>query len=146
MVLKEVYEKMDGQFFAQFIRTHFNIAFARSGPKRHGKRLFIMDNDPSQRSKVAKRALRDIEAELHEIPPRSPHINVIESIFHLLRMDLEKEAVYSEDITCEQFEQFRDRVLKSLERLPTDIIDRTIESLNDRIDAVISSKGSRTKY
>ena len=145
VVLKEVYEKMDGQFFAQFIRTHFNIAFARSGPKRHGKRLFIMDNDPSQRSKVAKRALRDIEAELHEIPPRSPDINVIESIFHLLRMDLEEEAV-SENITCEQFEQFRDRVLKSLERLPTDIIDRTIESLNDRIDAVISSKGSRTKY
>ena len=145
VVLKEVYEKMDGQFFAQFIGTHFNIAFARAGAKRHGKRLFIMDNDPSQRSKVAKRALRDIEAELHEIPPRSPDINVIESIFHLLRMDLEEEAV-SENITCEQFEQFRDRVLKSLERLPTDIIDRTIESLNDRIDAVISSKGSRTKY
>ena len=134
VVLKEVYEKMDGQFFMQFIRTHFNIAFPQAGPKRHGKRLFIMDNDPSQRSK-----------ELHEIPPRSPDINVIESIFHLLRMDLEEEAV-SENITCEQFEQFRDRVLKSLERLPTDIIDRTIESLNDRIDAVISSKGLRTKY
>ena len=57
VVLKEVYEKMDGQFFAQFIRTHFNIAFARSGPKRYGRRLFIMDIDPSQRSKVAKRAL-----------------------------------------------------------------------------------------
>ena len=145
VVLKEVYEKMDGQFFAQFIRTHFNIAFARSGPKRHGKRLFIMDNDPSQRSKVAKRALRDIEAELQEIPPRSPDVNVIESIFHLLRMDLEEEAV-SENITCEPFEQFRDCISKSLERLPRDIIDRTIESLNDRIDAVISSKGSRTKY
>ena len=107
MVLKEVYEKMDGQFFAQFIRTHFNIAFARSGPKRYGRRLFIMDNDPSQRSKVAKRALQDIEAELHEIPPRSPDINVIESIFHLLRMDLEEEAV-TENITCETFQQFRD--------------------------------------
>ena len=37
VVLKEVYEKMDGQLFAQFIRTHFNIAFARSGPKRHAR-------------------------------------------------------------------------------------------------------------
>ena len=44
VVLKEVYEKMDGQFFTQFTRTHFNIAFARAGPKRHGKRLFIMDD------------------------------------------------------------------------------------------------------
>ena len=103
VVLKEVYEKMDGQFFGQFIRTHFNITFARSEPKRHGRRLFIMDNDPSQRSKVAKRALQDIEAELHEIPPRSPDINVIESIFHLLRVDLEEEAV-TENITCETFE------------------------------------------
>ena len=145
VILKEVYEKMDGQFFAQFIRTHFNFTFARSGPKRHGKRLFIRDNDSSQRSKVAKRAFQDIEAELQEIPPRSPDINVIESISHFLRMDLEEEAV-TENSTCETFEQFRDRVLKSLERLPRDVIDRTIESLNDRIDTIISLRGSRTKY
>ena len=140
-----MYEKMDGQFFTQFIGTHFNITFAWSGPKRHGKQFFIMDNDPSQWSKVAKRALQDIETELHEIPPRSPDINVTESIFHLLRIDLEEEAV-TENITCETFQQFRDRILKSLERLPRDVIDRTIESLYDRIDAIISSKGSRTKY
>ena len=78
--------------YSRSFPTHFNITFARSGPKRHGQRLFITDNDPSQRSKVAKRALQDIEAELHEIPPRSPDINVIESIFHLLRVDLEEEA------------------------------------------------------
>ena len=38
-VLKEAYKKMKGGFFAQFIREHFNIAFARSGPKRNGKQL-----------------------------------------------------------------------------------------------------------
>ena len=47
VVLKEVYEKMDGQFFAQFIRTHFNIAFARSGPKRHGKRSLSWTTTPA---------------------------------------------------------------------------------------------------
>ena len=132
-------------FFAQFIREHFNIAFARSGPKRNGKRLFITDNDPSQRSKVAERALEDIEAELHEIPARSPDINVIESIFHLLRMDLKDEAI-CENVTSETFEQFRDRVFRSLERLPVELVDRTIESINNRIDALIYSKGYRTKY
>ena len=45
IVLKEAYEKMDGRFFAQFIREHFYIAFARCGPKRNRKRLFIMDNE-----------------------------------------------------------------------------------------------------
>ena len=55
-------------------------------------------------------------------------------------------SAVTENITCETFEQFRDRVLKSLERLPRDVIDRTVETLNDRIDAIIYSKGSRTKY
>jgi len=59
---------MNGWFFAQVIREHFNIVFARSGPKRNGQRLFIMDNDPNQWSKVAEKALEDIEVVLHEIP------------------------------------------------------------------------------
>ena len=142
------YAKFGGQtecIMGNWEIVNFNFTFARSGPKRHGKRLFIRDNDSSQRSKVAKRAFQDIEAELQEIPPRSRDINVIESIFQLLRMDLEEEAV-TENITCETFEQFRDHVLKSLERLPRDVIDRTIESLNDRIDTIISLRGSRTKY
>jgi len=39
-----------------------------------------MDNDPSQVSKGAQLALKEIGAELHHIPPRSPCINPIESI------------------------------------------------------------------
>ena len=143
--LKRPNKKMNGRFFEQFTREHFSIAFARSGPKRNGKRLFVMDNDPSQRSKVAGRALEEIEVELHEIPARSPDINVIESIFHLLRMDLEDEAI-CQNITSETFEPFRDRVFRSLERLPVELINRPFESMNNRIDAIIYSKGYRTKY
>ena len=145
VVLKETYEKMNGAFFASFIRNHFNNAFARAGPKKNGKRLFIMDNDPSQRSRAATTALEEIEAELHEIPPRSPDLNIIENIFHLLRRFLDEEAI-SQNITSETFAQFRERVLRALERFPSDIIDRTIASMGKRIDAVISSNGHRTKY
>ena len=85
-----------------------------------------------------------MEAELHKIPARSPDINVIESIFHLLRMDLEDEAICKK-ITSETFEQFRYR-FRSFERLPVELIYRTIESMNNRIDAIIYSKGYLTKY
>jgi hypothetical protein len=53
VVLRVPYTKMDGPFFAQFIKEHFRIAFGRAGPKQNGRRLFIMDNDPCQTSKVA---------------------------------------------------------------------------------------------
>ena len=61
VILKVPYEKMTGTFFANFIREHFNITFTKAGPKAHGKRLFVMDNDPSQTSREARLALEDIE-------------------------------------------------------------------------------------
>ena len=79
-----------------------------------------MDNDPSQRTNVAARALEDMEAELDEAS--------------------------SKNIRSETFEQFRDHVLRTLERLPIDVIVRTIESTKDRIEAIILFKGYRTKY
>ena len=78
------YEKMTGEFFTTFIREHFNFTFANAGPKADSPRLFVMDNDPSQTSHVAKGALEEIEGSFHEIPPRSPDLNPIENISILL--------------------------------------------------------------
>ena len=85
VILAVPYENMNGTFFAQFIRTHFNIAFGRAGPKQNGRRLFVMDNDPSQRSKPAQKAVEDVEAELLELPPRCADIHCIENLFNLIK-------------------------------------------------------------
>ena len=47
----------------------------------------------------------------------------------------------------ETFEQFRDRVLKLLERLPLHAIDRTIESINDdRLIPLFRQKGPQPNF
>ena len=143
--MKVPYEKMTGKFFANFIREHFNITFAKAGPKAHGKRLFVMDNDPSQTSREARLALEDIEGNCHEIPPRSPDLNPIENIFHLVKRFLGQEAI-SRNITRESFEEFTVRVLRALDSIPIETIDKTISSMDKRIAAILSSKGVRTKY
>jgi transposase len=53
-------------------------------------------------SKVAMKALEDIEAEMHVIPPRSPDLNPIETMFHIVKNDLERQAI-CENITAESF-------------------------------------------
>ena len=75
VILKVLYEKMTGEFFETFIHEHFNLTFAKAGPKADGRCLFVMDNDCSQTSRAAKLALEDNEGSLHEIPPRSPDLN-----------------------------------------------------------------------
>ena len=136
---------MNGQFFAAFIKEHSNTCFMQSRLKSGGRRLFLMDNDPSQTSKAARSALHEIKAELHKIPPRSADVNPIENIFHLVKSSLQRETV-SRNIVSECFEQFQTRVLLALDSVSVEIIDRTIASMSKRIQAVRDSKGHRTKY
>ena len=145
VILKEPYEKMNGRFFSLFIRDHFNSCFAAAGPKRNGQRLFVMDNDPSQNSTLARQAMEEVGAQLHAIPSRSLDLDPIESVFHVLRGLLEDEAE-SCNITQETFHQFKGRVLRTLDSIDIELIDKTIESMSKRIDAILASKGSRSKY
>ena len=145
VILKVPYEKMSGEFFALFICRHFNLAFAQAGPKANGRRLFVMDNDPSQRSKAAAKALEGIEAELLEIPARSPDVDCIENVFHLVKRFLEEEAI-ALNITKECFEEFKQRVFTAFDSIPVAVIDNIILSMSKRIEAILTCKGHRTKY
>jgi hypothetical protein len=49
-----------------------------------------MDNCPCQNSKVALLALDSIECTQHKIPARSPDLNPIENIFHVVKKQLEE--------------------------------------------------------
>ena len=145
VIMKVPYENMSGDFFAMFIRSHFKLAFGQAGPKMNGRRLFVMDNDPSQRSKVASNALKDVEAELLEIPPRSPDVDCIENVFHLLKRYLKEEAI-ALNIMRESFVEFKQRVLRAFDNIAVEVIDNIISSMKNRIEAILASKGHRTKY
>ena len=133
-------------FFATFIREHFNLTFAQAGPKADGRRLFVMDNDPSQTSRAAKCALEDIEESFQEIPPWSPDLSPIENIFHLVKhYYLDQEAI-SRNIVRESFDEFNVRVLQAFGNIPIETIDKSISSMNRRITAIVASKGERIKY
>ena len=77
--------------------------------------------------------------------PRSPDLNPIENVFHLVKNRLAREALTMK-IERETFQEFKQRVFRCCDDIDTSTIDRTIESLPRRIDAVIKGGGSRTKY
>ena len=78
----ERYEKLDGNYFASFIDQYFNTMFERAC--KGLSRLWLQDGDPSQNSKAAHKALARSHSELLKIPPRSPDLNPIENIFHIV--------------------------------------------------------------
>jgi hypothetical protein len=81
-----------------------------------------------------------LEAEMLKIHARSPNnINPIGNIFHLVKSQLNTEAV-TENISSESYKQFQTRVLQVLRTFPIDIIDKTIDSMGKRINKMILSK------
>ena len=131
---------MNGSFFPSVVRDKFPRCFVRAGRE---KRLFVMDNDPSQVSKTTNRR-SDIHAEFHQIP-RSPCLNPIGNIFHIVRKMLEQEAIRLQ-IEHKTFNDFKPRVMHCFDSIPTDLIDRMIRSMPTRIKQIIASKGARIKY
>ena len=81
VILVEEYKHMDGEYFARFLRNKLNLTFAKAGAKYDQKRLFCMDNDPSQNCELALNEISKREASLHAIPARSPDLNPIESLW-----------------------------------------------------------------
>ena len=68
VVLCEQYQdRLTGDYFANFIKKHFDEAFAISAYPE-GK-LFLQDGDPRQNSTPAQKAMSDIGARLFAIPP-----------------------------------------------------------------------------
>ena len=90
VMICQQYDKMNGEYFKQFVTQTFYDMFIKCGNK--DGRLFIQDGDPSQNSKLTKEAMKSCGAELLKIPPQSPDINQIEKLFHLLSTGLEKQA------------------------------------------------------
>ena len=139
----EQYSKLDGQFFAKFIREKFKNIFASSNNPTGN--LFLQDGDPSQNSKVAKLELNRLGYQCFSIPPRSPDINPIENLFHLVDVQLKEDAVKN-NITKETKEEFTSRVRETLLGFPAAKVDAIITSMPKRMKQLVEKRGQRLKY
>ena len=125
---------------SQIVCDKFPDLFEKSANPKG--RCFMQDNDLSQNSYIANEAFEQVKAFLFKIPPRSPDLNLMENIFHLasnqIRLDAKKQGIKKENFT-----QFSHRCKKVLLDFSSDIIHRTVASMNKCIQMVINNQGQR---
>ncbi len=143
VIVCEPYEKMCGKYFSNFIDRNFDMMFKLAD--KGDSRIWIQDGDPSQNSADAKAAMSRARCELLKIPPRSPDLNPIENLFNLTSQMLRKHAI-SLHITKESYKEFQQRVINTMQSIPTEYINNLIASMHRRLDLVIANKGNRIKY
>lgn len=137
------YEHLNGEYFKNIILEHFDGIFRLSN--RSHSRIFIQDGDPSQNSAAARSAFKAIGAKLFSIPPRSPDLNPIENLFHLVKRNLKKQAT-EKKITYESVEQYAQRIENTFKALDKTLINKIISSMPARINDTIKNNGGRTRF
>ncbi len=135
--------QIDGEKFSQMVKDYFPELFRKSANARTP--LFLQDGDPSQNSRIARDAWEGLNYSMFAIPARSPDLNPIENVFHLMGKKLKKDAI-DMNLERESYPDFCKRVQKTVLNFDKSIIDKTIQSMPKRLDAVIKGKGHRTKY
>ena len=136
-------DTLTGKMFSDFIKDKFTDIFDNSN--NPASRIFLQDGDPRQNSKIARNTLDQMGMQCHSIPARSPDLNPIENVFHLVDNVLREEAI-QKNIVSETFEAFSARVANSMLNFPSDVINRVIESMPNRINMVLKYKGQRLRY
>ena len=140
---EQFFGRINADTFSSFVSEHFASMFKKC-PNPKGK-LFLQDGDPSQNICKARYAWDKIGARKFSIPACSPDLNPIESIFHIIKKKLLQDALEMK-IEREDFEEFSARVKRTLESVPVDAADRTIQSMDKRIDLIVKRKGQRIRY
>ena len=134
---------MNGQFFRSYVQCKVPVMSEKAA--MGDLNLWIQDGDPSQNCAAAQNAFRDVNASLLSIPPRSPDMNPIETLFHLVRKELMRQAI-SNKITKETYDEFSQRIVSTINGISSQTIDKIIESMDKQMDLVIKQNGNRTKY
>jgi len=120
--------------------SYQNILSAALIPFLDGDSIFMHDGAPCHRSASTQKYIdkRHICA-ISDWPPQSPDINIIESLWSILKDKLvRREPKTKEDLWKILLEEW--------ERIDREVIKKLYDSIPSRLKAIIKCKGLHTKY
>lgn len=107
----------------------------------HNDVVFMQDNDPKHKARITMQWLSENEIEVMDWPAQSADLNPIETFWKQLK---DKLGQYEKPATG--IDELWRRVKETWNAFPASSCLNHINSMPDRIQAVIKAKGGNTKY
>lgn len=100
---------------------------------------FYQDNDPKHKSGLVQTWLIWNCPHLVQTPAQSPDLNVIENVWHILEINIRKHHISS-------VQTLKAALKEEWGKISPDYTKKLVESMQNRMKAVIEQKGFSTKY
>jgi transposase len=101
--------------------------------------IFQQDNDPKHTSNLCKNYLATKRTNVLKWPARSPDLNPIENLWSILN-------TFMKDRKPQTREELFEILTNAWNNFPVNILNRLVESMPCRIEAIIKKNGFPTKY
>ena len=109
IAVKQYHERINAATISSFVCERLASIFKTRAKPRW--KLFLLDGDPSQKSVKARSAWDEVGTQKFTITRRSPDLNPIEHIFHIVKQTFCKDAL-DRQITGKDFAVFTTRVIE----------------------------------
>lgn len=135
-----ILDRMDADLYCEILRGEL-MATLEDQDREVGDVVFQQDNDPKHTSQKAQACLEELGLEVLEWPPQFPDLNPIEQAWTYLERRLGKYPTPPAGI-----EELWRRVQEEWQQIPVEFIRALIESMPQRVRAILRAKGAYTKY
>jgi transposase len=132
--------RMDATLYVEILQGEFLGTLTHFGLGR-GDIVFQQDNDPKHTSRIAQKWFRANNIQLLDWPAQSPDLNPIEHLWHYL-----KRQIASGGEPPRSIHDLWLKVESEWEKIPSHVCANLIDSMPDRIQAVLKAKGGHTNY
>jgi hypothetical protein len=131
---------LDGQLYTEILEDELLKTLEYYNKSIHDV-FFQQDNDSKHTCKLAKKWFQEHKLEVLDWPAHSPDLNPIEHLWAYLKRKL-NEYEQPPDGMRELWERVQDE----WNNIPTELCEKLIGSMAERIEAVIDGKGDVSKF
>ena len=137
----EILEPLKGIMIAETYRDILarNVSKSVKKLRVRGSYIWQQDNDPKHTARIVKEWVANNQLPVMEWPAQSPDLNIIEQVWSELERRLaDRRPKNKEDLIAMATQEW--------DLIPKEAVQKLINSIPDRIAAVIRAKGGNTKY